>query len=195
MKKPIITIAGVPGAGKSTTAKKVATHLGYSHFSSGDIFRDIASEYGVDIASLNKIVEDEKEIDFRVDQRLRDIGVQEKDVVIDSRTAFHWIPDSFKVYLKLDPDTAAKRVFTQIQVGGRMSQTASTIQDVKIDIETRITSELKRYAKLYELDYTQEKHYDLVIDTARHSIDEVVEMIVAEYRKRHLGPKVIIDNN
>jgi CMP/dCMP kinase len=186
-KKKIITIAGVPGSGKSTTAKNVAKKLSYSHFSSGDLFREVAAEHGVDIATINQIAESQDDIDFKVDQKLRDMGTTEKDLVIDSRTAFHWIPQSFKVYLKLDIDIASERVFRQIQFGGRKSQTAANQQEVRVDIETRMTSELKRYGILYDLDYTEEDHYDLVIDTNLYTVEEVSEMILAAYTEKHLA--------
>ncbi|MEZ4103369.1 MAG: nucleoside monophosphate kinase [Candidatus Paceibacterota bacterium] len=41
MKKQIITIAGKPGSGKSTTAKRLSGELNYAHFSSGDFFRQV----------------------------------------------------------------------------------------------------------------------------------------------------------
>ena len=42
MKKEIITIAGSLGSGKSSTARAVASALRFRHFSSGDLFRQIA---------------------------------------------------------------------------------------------------------------------------------------------------------
>lgn len=187
MKKKIITIAGVPGSGKSTTAKMVAEQLEYAHFSSGDLFRSVAAERCLSVAEINACAENQEDIDFQVDQKLRDLGETKSELVIDSRTAFHWIPNSFKVYLKLETDVASVRVFEQIQTTGRKSQTASSIEDVKNDIETRMTSELKRYNKLYNLNYTEEHHYDLVIDTAEYSVDEVARMILQGYKQEHLA--------
>ncbi|MGZ6005361.1 MAG: nucleoside monophosphate kinase, partial [Candidatus Saccharimonadales bacterium] len=53
MKRQIITIAGRPGSGKSTTAKMVASKLSFEHFSSGDLFRAIAKEWGIDVLQAN----------------------------------------------------------------------------------------------------------------------------------------------
>lgn len=185
-KKPIITIAGPPGSGKSTTAKKVANRLNYNHFSSGDIFREIAKSYDVDVAGLNKLAEENFDLDYQVDSRLKRMGEEMENLVVDSRTAFHWMPQSFKVYLDLDIETASSRVFDQIVSGGRVSQFANSINDVKFDIETRINSELKRYHKLYKLDYTKTEHYDLVINTVDYNVDEVAEIIIKKYIEKHL---------
>ena len=89
MKSRIITIAGALGSGKSSAAKKLAVELGYTHFSSGDVFRSIAGERGISIEEINKQAELEHEIDLAVDQRLRDLA-SENDFVIDSRIAYHW---------------------------------------------------------------------------------------------------------
>ncbi len=189
MKKKIITIAGLPGSGKSTTAKKVAERLGYDHFSSGDLFRAIAAEHGLSVAELNLKADaaGDDSIDFEVDEKLRKIGENGDTLVIDSRTAFHWIPSSFKVYLSLDPNIAAERVYKQIRVSGRASQTASNVEEVRLDIETRKTSELARYGKLYGLDYTETAHYDLVLDSNGKSVEEIAALIVEKYQSEHLS--------
>src|SRR3989344_1182249 len=121
MQKRIITICGLPGSGKSSTATGVANELGYKHFSSGDLFRTIARERGVSIEQINKTAELEQEIDHAVDERLRQM-VNDDQLVIDSRMAFHWMPKSFKVFLKINPYLAAERTFKHMQDSGRTSQ-------------------------------------------------------------------------
>ena len=69
--KHIITIAGKPGSGKSTASKAVATQLGFRHFSSGDFFRAIGRERGIDVFQANLIAEQEQEIDHLVDDHLK----------------------------------------------------------------------------------------------------------------------------
>ena len=73
MKKNIITVAGRPGSGKSSTAKLVANQLGFEHFSSGDLFRSVAKERGVDVLQANLSAEENADIDHLVDGRLREI--------------------------------------------------------------------------------------------------------------------------
>src|SRR6266536_3446099 len=88
----------------------VAEQLGYQHFSSGDLFREIGREMGIDILRANRTAETNGEIDKRVDSKLREIGENENNLVIDSRMAWHWMPDSYKVFLDLDLVTAAQRI-------------------------------------------------------------------------------------
>lgn len=182
VKKTIITIAGTVGSGKSSTAKAVAAALGYKHFSSGDLFRAIAKERGLSIEAMNLTAEEQKEIDHQVDALLQNMGQTEKDIVIDSRLAWHWIPDSFKVYLTLDNETAAERIYNHIQKEGRISEGARSVAEVCKNIEVRIASEKKRYMNLYGLDLTNLTHYDLVLDTKTNDLLIVTRMVLDAYR-------------
>ena len=110
-RKRIITIGGKPGSGKSTISKRLAATLGYKHFSSGDLFRAIAREKNISVDAINRLAETDSSIDEAVDQKLREIGETEEEIVIDSRMAWHWIPHSFKVYLQLDLKVAADRIY------------------------------------------------------------------------------------
>jgi CMP/dCMP kinase len=182
MQKEIITIAGALGGGKSSTAKLIAKELGYEFFSSGDLFRQIAQERGLTIEEINTVADTEISIDHDVDERLRALGKQEK-IVIDSRLAYHWIPESFKVYLNLDTRIAAERIFKQIQSEGRQSQSANSVEELIQATEMRKKSEHDRYKRLYGFDLSDLSSFDLVINTAEHDLNTVVQIVLTEYRK------------
>lgn len=183
MKKSIITISGALGSGKSSTAKEVAALLGYRHLSSGDLFRKMAKERGLSIEAINLTAEEQKDIDYKVDEWLQKIGKKESDLVIDSRLAFHWIPDSFKVYLALDPDTAAERIFMHMKDAGRVSEDATTVEEVFTSINRRYTSEQKRYMDLYGVDPSEQKNFDLVVDTKANDLKTVIQIVTETYQK------------
>lgn len=182
MKSRIITIAGTLGSGKSSTGKRVAAELGYRHFSSGDFFRALAQEYGVSIEEINKKAELEKEIDFKTDEKLRSLQ-SEKDLVVDSRLAFHWIPNSFKVFLTLAPEAAAERIYTHIKNEGRASQSADSVQSVLQATNERRASEKKRYMDLYQIDADDLSPFDLVVDTEKNNLDAVVNIVLEKYKE------------
>lgn len=183
MKKHIITIAGFPGSGKSSTAKRVAKLLGYEHFSSGDLFRKMAAERGLSIEEINFTAEKQREIDLEVDKLLSKMGKAKDDLVIDSRMAFHWIPDSFKVFLDLDPKIAAERTFAHIQKKGRVSQSGSSIDEVRENTLKRRQSEQKRYWNLYNVDVIDKKKFDLVVDTGANDLEQVIEIVIKAYQR------------
>ncbi len=183
MKKHIITMAGYPGSGKSSTAKAVASELGYEHFSSGDLFRKMAAERGLSVEGINFAAEQQKDIDYAVDDLLQKMGREKDDFVIDSRTAFHWMPDSFKVFLDLDPRTSAERTFAHIQKEGRASQSAASVEEVRANTEKRVASEQKRYRDLYGINYLDKSNYDLVVDTGVNDLQKVTQIVLAAYKE------------
>jgi cytidylate kinase len=186
-KKLIITIAGRPGSGKSTTAKGVANQLGYKHFSSGDLFRAASIKQGLDVLELNLAAEKEEgvsEIDQLVDQRLRDIGEAEQEIVIDSRMAWHWMPGSFKVFLDLDLLTAASRILRQMTDERMQAEhIPSSPEEYAKTLQERLDSESRRYKKIYDVDPYQIANYDLVVDTATNGPEAAINIVVSEFKK------------
>ncbi|MDB5187575.1 MAG: putative cytidylate kinase [Candidatus Kaiserbacteria bacterium] len=181
MKKSIITVAGSLGSGKSSTAKAVAKALGFRHFSSGDLFRSIATKRNLSVEALNLTAEDQQEIDHEVDELLKSMYETESGIVIDSRMAWHWMPDSFKIYLTLDPQTAATRIFSHIHDEGRIGEHAASVEDVLASISRRFASEQKRYADLYQVDVTNPLNFDMVINTKQNDLISVTNMLLASY--------------
>lgn len=180
-----ITIAGAVGSGKSSTAKRVSENLGFKHFSSGDLFRAIARERGLSVEALNLTAEEQSDIDHEVDALLKKMGKEENRLVIDSRLAWYWMPQSFKVYLSLDPHIAAQRIFNHMQSEGRVSESAASVEEVAASIDVRTKSEQKRYFSLYGIDVNDFSPFDLVINTAEHDLDGVVALILDSYKSAH----------
>lgn len=183
-KKHIITIAGKPGSGKSFTSKKLAGLLGYKHFSSGDLFRAIGKERGINVLDTNLAAEQEKEIDHMVDEKLRTIYKTENNLVIDSRMAWHWMPASFKVYLDLNLEVAAVRIL------GDMDEARRSAEEVPKEpheyakrLQERLDSETRRYSNLYNTNPYDPSNYDLVVDTEANGKTQAVDLVLSEYDK------------
>lgn len=186
MDKKIITIAGKLGSGKSTTSKKVAQMLNMQHFSSGDFLRKVATDRGMSIKELMIAAESDPQIDYDIDEILKSKS-NDENIIIDSRLAFHWIPDSFKVYLEIDPDIAAQRMFYDLSSNEtrKESESVKNIESMKNEMMERHASDIKRYKKLYNINHTDHKNFDLVINTGleENDIETVVKKIISEYLK------------
>jgi cytidylate kinase len=184
MKKEIITIAGVPGSGKSSTADNVAKILGYKRFSSGDFMRRIATERGISINELNTHAETDTSVDESIDNEVKNAG-KGNQLVIDSRLAFHWIPDSFKVFLDLPLEISKDRILNNLKLNKLRQDSEGMLSEDEVykKITERLESEKKRYKELYNVDYTDKNNFDLVVDTNKNNLEEVVAIILAEYKK------------
>ena len=183
-KQEIITIAGAPGSGKSSTADGVARELDFKRFSSGDFMRKIALELGLSLNELSEKAETDNSIDFKIDDEVKKVGEMNK-IVLDSRLGFHWIPNSFKVYLDLPLEIAKDRILNNLKVNKlrQESEGSSTPEEIYQKITKRLASEKKRYMELYGIDHTDKNNFDLVIDTNKNNLQEVVQIIVSEYKK------------
>src|SRR5260370_16997201 len=182
MNKNIITIGGLLGSGKSSTAKAVASALGFRHFSSGDLFRQIAAERGESIEAMNISAEAQRDIDIKVDKLLQEMYRNEEKLVIDSRMAWHWMPGSFKVFLVLDPETAARRIYVHLQQGGRTSEDARSVEEVRNSIDRRFASHHKRYTQPYRSTPTDPLDFDIGINTKHNNLETVTTMLLAAYQ-------------
>lgn len=180
-KKSIITIAGSLGSGKSSTGKALAAALGFKHYSSGDLFRKMAAERGLSIEAINQTAEDQKHLDYEVDSWLRGLYERESDFVVDSRMAWHWMPGSFKLYLALDPQTAAQRIFDHVRQESRVSEEAESVESVRASIARRFESEQKRYFDLYGVDPTDTLNFDVVLATKHNDLKTVTSMALASF--------------
>lgn len=170
----IITITGDLGSGKSTVAKMIAQRLGLQHYSSGDIFRKMAKDKGMDITAFNKSLESSKEADNELDKFVEKLGNEQDDFIIDSRLAWHFIPHSFKVYLSVDETVGARRILKH----GRENEKAQDVQEMVQKNKQRRLSELKRYQEYYGLSLADQSQYDVVVDTSDISAEEVAQKVI-----------------
>lgn len=181
----IITLSGKPGSGKSSTSDKVAELLGYTRYSSGNMVRSVLKKRGLTLAEFNEKATNDHSIDHDIDEELRKLR-DERDIVIDSRLGFYWIPESFKVYLDLDTDVATARIYkdavdnanrgAEIDIGG-------SIADVQHQVRARLKNERARFRSMYGVDPYNSANFDLVVDTSRHSPQTVALAIFDNYKK------------
>jgi CMP/dCMP kinase len=184
-RKHIITISGKPGSGKSSTADKVAELLHYTRHSSGDMVRTILQREGLSLREYNKNALDDHSLDNKIDEYLRNLRTKE-DIVIDSRLGFYWIPESFKVYLDLDIQVATVRIYKDAVSNNMRLKSGEMVDSLELvarQVKDRMETEQERFRNLYNVDPYNQSHFDLVIDTARHSPQTVALTVFDVYRR------------
>lgn len=181
MKKNIISISGEPASGKGAVSSILQSKLNYGIYRNGEYFRTLAQKYGMDVTSFGKYVEKHPEIDRDIETRAREYAKDHDNFIIDARLGWYAVPFSFKVYLTVDIDEAAKRAFND--VNRKNSENLHSLEEQKKDMVERYNLENKRYLKLYNVDKTNLNNYDLVIDTTSKKAEEVAKIIIDEYQK------------
>lgn len=167
-----ITISGTPGSGKSSIAQFLAEKLGLKRYYIGQIFRDLARRKGVTTQELSELGKTDPSIDKEVDDhqlRLKD----EDDWIIEGRPSFHLLPDSIKVFIKVDPKVGAERIFGDSK--DRNEGRYPDIETCKRETANRLLADQERYKKYYGIDVFDQDNYDIVIDTTNLSIEESKE--------------------
>ena len=182
----IITITGYPGSGKSTLGKGIAKALGLKHYSAGDLLREIAKEKDIDLMQIQHEMEKDRNIDDELDKRTTELGEKEDDFVIDGRVAWHFIPNSIKIFVKIDLEKAAERVFrdSQQKKDERKGETGnSSVKETVQNMRQRMEMNKKRYQKLYGINYLDEKNYDVVVNTTKASIHETKKRVLKQIKE------------
>lgn len=175
----IITISGQPGSGKTSVAKIIANKLGVPFYSVGGLRGKMAMDRGLTIDQLNALGERDKTTDTVVDEYQKELGQKEKDFVIEGRLSWHFIPQSFKVFLDCNPREAARRIISSKDERPDEKVPNDLERAIKT-IEARIESDVRRYHDFYGLDYRDKSHYDLYLDAgATKSPEETAELVLA----------------
>ncbi len=189
-----ISLAGDLGSGKSTVSQILIDELGVEYYGTGKICRKVAIDMGLDIADMNVYMETHPEVDTMIDDGLRALTDDPRNLIIDSRMAWHFTGGTFKVYLTCDPMQAAIR----IQNAGRDDEHFTSLEDAASRITKRKESERRRYYDMYGVDCKDLANYDLVIDstyaTPRQIADKMMEGLRhwqenKAYRARFICPK------
>lgn len=172
----IISISGMFGAGKSTVAKPLAKKLGLEHFYMGGIIRKMAQEKDL---TLHDFYDQNLEIDKIIDNHLSSLGKEKDNFLVESRTAFHFIPHSIKIYLDVNLDEGAKRIFKESKKKNeRNEREYKSVEEVKDWIKKRLKEENEHYGKLYNFNAHDKSHFDYVLDTTNLTFDQVQEKIL-----------------
>ena len=167
-----ITISGFPGAGKTTIGKLISENLNCKFHSTGSFRREEAKKLGMTIQEYNELAEKDDSTDLIADHFQKELGKTNENFVFEGRLSFHFIPNSIKILLTVDPKEGAKRILDE----NRSSEQKIKTINKQIKINTyRINADEKRYQKLYGLNCYEKSNFDIVIDTTNKTIDKVLE--------------------
>lgn len=181
MKKHIITIAGELGSGKSTIATLLSYKLSYEIYRNGEYFRKLAKDSNMSVKEFNIYVKSHPEIDIQIEKSAKEYAMSHDNLLIDARLGWYVVPDSFKIYLTVDIDVAAKRAFFDEK--RKDTESFKTIEEQKIDLSERYLLENERYFKVYGIHKEDIKNYDFVLDTTTLNPEEVCNIIIDKYNE------------
>ncbi len=120
--------------------------------------------------------------------------------IIDSRLAFHNIPEAFSVRLTTKPNVAGKRLFND-KTRGKEDSKYKSIEEATQGREERRIGEKERYLNRYGVNLEDEENYDLIIDTSYSTPSDIAEVILdcekcyatnQQFVKKWISPKELM---
>lgn len=178
-KRKIISIAGDLSSGKTTVTKLMQDSLGYEIYRNGEYFRKLAVDMGMSVTEFNEYVKEHPEIDRQIEQSAKEYAASHENLIIDARLGWYAVPESFKIYLRVDTDEAAKRAFGD--PNRKKSENFATVEEQKADLIKRFNLENERYFNLYGVHKEDMSNYDFVLDTTHLTPEEVNKKILEAY--------------
>ncbi len=177
-----ITITGNLGSGKSTISKIIQKEYGFEIYSTGTIQRKLAEELGKSTLEMNRLMCNDKQYDNMIDDATTRTARENihKDIIFDSRLAWNFVEKSFKVFVSVAIDEAAKRVFNDSR--GDVEKYTS-LEDTKNQLKARAQTENIRFKDMYDLEYFNFSNYNLIVDSSYNSSEEIAKIVMDEAKK------------
>ena len=175
----IITISGKPCCGKSTMAEIFCKKYGFERIYAGAIFKEEAKKLGLNVKELS-LSQQYFDIDYKVDAYLKDVYSTRlnKNILIESRPAFGFMPKAFNVFINVDDNTMASRLFNSDRTG---KESASSLEDALQECLTRYQADCDKYKTLYDIDCDNMSNYSFVIDNSNLTPEQTADEIYNAY--------------
>jgi len=170
-------MSGKAGSGKGTVSKILSEKLWYTYISIGNMKRHIATDMGLTISEFNalwELPENREKFDLKYEEYQKNLDVNSK-VILDSRLGFYCQQKAFKVYLDVSDEEAARRIFGDKE---RVWDAYNSLQAVQSATAKRNEDDIKRYKELYNIDLSDKKNFDLVVDTDWKTPQNVTDEII-----------------
>jgi predicted cytidylate kinase len=168
-----ITISGPIGSGKTTVCNLLSKKLSYRCVVSGNIFREMAKEHKMTLSQFGELCEHDMRYDRLLDERMVQIARDNPDIILEGRLVAHMLQKkgipALKFFLTADLETRAKRV---------VEREGQKLKIVLLEMKEREDSEAIRYRSYYGIDIKSDDVYDIVIDTADKTPEQIVDIMV-----------------
>jgi len=164
----IITIAGMPGSGKTSVAKELSKRLGVKLVSAGDRLAVIANDNKI---TIDELLARNDDADYLIDGYQKQLGESKEPMIIEGKISWYLIPDSFKILVTCDEDEGARRIYEDWKNGNRSDEPDyKNIEEAKKANTERVARFIAKFKKLYGIEkYYDPSRFDFVLDTTHSS--------------------------
>lgn len=170
----MVTVSGLPGSGTTTVCGLLHQRLGWRHINAGAIFRQLASDAGVDLATYGRRAERDGSIDRSLDARMVELARREGRAILEGRLAGwmasrHQLP-ALRCWLCAPLHVRAARVSRRDR---------QPLAAAMADMQQREASEAERYRAFHGIDIGDCSVYHAKLDSEALSADQITEQILS----------------
>jgi len=174
----IVTVGGLPGAGKTTVAKRVADELGLKHVNIGEIFRGLAEARAMTLEEFGVFAKRNPDVDKSIDAKTLELA-KGGNVLLEGRLTGPMLKrngvQAFQVWLDAPLKVRAERI---------AKRDGLSLPSAVAATQAREKVEWDRYFEIYGIDLRDTSGYDLAIDTEEKLPEAVTKEITAALKKR-----------
>lgn len=174
----IVTVGGLPGAGKTTVAKKIAEDLGLKHVNIGEIFRGLAEARAMTLEEFGVFAQRNPDIDKSIDAKTLELA-KGGNVLLEGRLTGPMLKrngvQAFQVWLDAPLKVRAERI---------SKRDGLSMPSAVAGTQAREKVEWDRYFEIYGIDLRDTSGYDLVIDTADRPPEAIAKEIATAVKKK-----------
>jgi cytidylate kinase len=167
--KRVITVGGLHGTGKSSVADAIAKEFNLRRMSAGIIFRQLAKERNLTLEEFSRVAEGNEDIDRLIDDKLRQEAAK-GNAVIDGQLAAWMAGDNadLNILLIASVENRIRRI---------SERDGADFEYARRETITREGSEKARYFEYYKVDVSDHSIYDLIINTDKYELEEVITIV------------------
>jgi predicted cytidylate kinase len=173
-----ISISGPPGSGKTTVCMLVANRLDYDFILVGQIFRQMALERQMDLATFGRLAEEDETIDRDLDQRMLALASANENIVLEGR-----LTGAMMTAKQLPVFSVCVTASVEIRAQRIAKREGKNEEVILQEIQAREKSERKRYLAYYGVDPYDRSIYDMWIDSSNLTPEGIADMIIEEVRR------------
>jgi CMP/dCMP kinase len=161
-----ITVSGLPGTGTTSLSRYLAERHGFTMISAGEVFRQLAREHTMDLATFGRLAEEDPAYDKMIDARQKEIAAERDNIIVEGRLSGWMVEDAdLKIWLYAPIGCRIKRIAFRDQVSDENAAKQLTLE--------REQCEAGRYQSYYSIDISDLSIYHLILNSEHWGVEEL----------------------
>ncbi len=162
----IICISGLTGSGKNSAGEALAKLTGLRLISF--TFKNEAKKRGISLMEMQKLADENKEIDLNFDKRLVEEASKGNCIVTTWLGPWMIKNADLRVWLYADERVRAERIAKRDELNA---------DKALAHLRKRDADNISRFKKHYGIDITDRSNFDMEIDSGKHRPAEIAKII------------------